>query len=157
MRYSWALLMGFAIPVVLAGCGASSSAAPGPTAKAPQVKVATISIAGQKHTVLENSRGDTLYYNTKDTSTQQFCGTVCQALWPTVKAKTAPAHITGAPGKFSVVDGQLEYQGRRLYTYRGDPGAGDSNGQGAQGIWYVATTGLAMAGAASSGTGGSGW
>jgi hypothetical protein len=61
---------------------------------------------------------------------------------------TGTAHVTGAAGigasnlgTVARSDGTLQvtYKGMPLYRYSGDTKAGDANGQGFAGIWFVVT------------------
>lgn len=148
-----AALLAAAAVLALAGCGAAatSTSHPAHTASSPPVvKTATVTVKGSPETVLTNAKGDTLYYVTKDTPTKLFCTGSCASIWPPLTTShssvTAPS---GASGSFTVLHGangaQVEYNGHPLYTYTGDTGPDQSNGQGYLGIWFVATPGLAAA------------
>lgn len=150
LRLSAAVLLSVASAATLAGPSASAHAK-------PPVKAATIKVGGKKTRVLEDSSGWTLYYFTKDTSKHSACTGSCRDLWPAYKVTSAPKTVSGLKGHFSVLKGQLEYQGHPLYTYRGDTGRGQSHGQGVLHEWYVATPKLASAKAPKkTGTGGGG-
>jgi predicted lipoprotein with Yx(FWY)xxD motif len=155
-------MAGAAALVVLSGCGSTSatSAAASPhqsaAAQVPAlVRVGSVSVKGKTLKVLENAKGYTLYYFSKDQPTKIACdNAVCHAFWHPLTAKSVPAHMAGLPGKFSVFDGQVEYNGHPLYTYVGDLKPGTANGQGIQHAWYVATPNL-QAGSASTSWGSS--
>ena len=106
-----------------------------------------ISTAGSAFgTILVDSRGRTIYYYTNDNpgSGTSACSGQCAATWPAVWADTSAVASTLDPALFAYItrsDGsrQSTYQGRPLYTYSGDAGPGDVNGQGISGFWYVAT------------------
>jgi predicted lipoprotein with Yx(FWY)xxD motif len=92
--------------------------------------------------VLVNADGMTVYAFTNDTDGTPTCGEGCSDAWPAVTADSAdlPAGLDSAV--FSVVDGigggfQLAAGGQPLYTFSGDAAAGDVNGQGVGGIWFV--------------------
>jgi predicted lipoprotein with Yx(FWY)xxD motif len=44
---------------------------------------------------------------------------------------------------------QLEYNGHPLYTYSGDTGPGQTNGEGIGGVWHVVTSDLQPQGGSS--------
>jgi len=64
--------------------------------------------------------------------------------------------VTGTFGTASWPDGskQVTHNGQPLYYYSGDSAAGDSNGQGANGVWFIAPVGEAAASGAAPGSGG---
>ncbi|PSR21748.1 MAG: hypothetical protein C7B45_09710 [Sulfobacillus acidophilus] len=132
-----------ATPVLMLGVGSMALAAAAPAAKVhpPAVRVATILVTGKKTRVLESSKGYTLYYFTKSTATKNACTGACARIWLAYKAASIPK-IKGLAGKFSLLKGQLEYQGHPLYTYTGDKGPGESHGEGFFKEWYVATPSL---------------
>jgi predicted lipoprotein with Yx(FWY)xxD motif len=71
------------------------------------------------------------------------CNGGCASAWPPFSATTAPAAPAGASGKVTITtraDGskQVAYNGAPLYTFAGDQKAGDANGQGSGGNWFVA-------------------
>jgi predicted lipoprotein with Yx(FWY)xxD motif len=64
--------------------------------------------------------------------------------------------VTGQLGTTKRPDGSLQatYMGMTLYTYSGDSGPGQGNGQGVDGIWFaVGPNGLANGTSAGSGSG----
>lgn len=176
MHKAFLALGGAFLMVAIAGCGStvsqvnaaakSSSQPASPKSQgyhsnkgtsASVIKTGTVTVSGKSTTVLENSRGYTLYYFTKDTPTHSACNTnaTCAHLWHPLKASSTPS-ISGATGKFSLLHGQVEYQGHPLYTYTGDTGPGQSHGEGLFKEWYVAIPSLAAASASGSSGGSSG-
>ena len=81
----------------------------------------------------------------KDTkgSGKSSCTGPCLAAWPPVAATGTPktSGISGTVGTITTADGkkQVTLGGWPLYYYAGDGAAGDVNGQGSQGIWWVLT------------------
>jgi predicted lipoprotein with Yx(FWY)xxD motif len=97
-------------------------------------------------TVLTNSAGMTLYHFTPDGTGKPTCNAGCASLWPPLTVPSGTMHVaaTGVRaanlGTVARSDGTLQvtYKGMPLYRYSGDTKAGDTNGQGFGGIWFVA-------------------
>jgi predicted lipoprotein with Yx(FWY)xxD motif len=172
-KRSFPVIIFLALTLLLAACGSPSSntgsssgttptAAPttAPTATtAPTsalVMTATATVGGKSETILTNAQGRTLYYFTPDTSTNAACGSGCTSAWPPLlfTGSGSPTASSTLPGTLSAVsDGngtQCEYNGHPLYTFSGDTAAGQTNGEGIGGKWFVATPDLAKIGGASS-------
>ncbi len=154
-----ALLAGLGVLgiLVLAGCGSgggygvgnggSGSSSGGSSASgAAQVKTASAMVKGQSSTILTNSQGMTLYYRTTDTASASTCTGSCASTWPSLLTSGAPAaasSLTGTLSSLRDANGtQVTYNGHPLYTYSGDSKAGDTNGEGIGGVWFVATANL---------------
>jgi predicted lipoprotein with Yx(FWY)xxD motif len=129
--------------VALAVLGASVAAANGPGATAAGGSLKTTHIGGV--TVLTNAKGRTLYWFAPDTATRSACYGTCAAYWPPVRgAVTAGPGVTGRLGTITRSDGSVQatYDGHPLYTYAGDTGAGQANGNRLNlngGLWYEVT------------------
>lgn len=128
--------------------GNSSSATPASTpssASAATIKTATLTVGGKSLTVLTNAQGMTLYYRTSDTPSS-VCSGGCASAWPPLLSTTMPQVSGTLPGTFSLMNdangSQLAYNGHPLYTYSGDSGPGQANGQGFGNVWFVAPTNL---------------
>ena len=127
----------------LAVLGASVAAAAGPGATAAGGSLKTTRIGGV--TVLTNAKGRTLYWFAPDTATRSACYGTCAAYWPPVRgAATAGPGVTGRLGTSTRSDGSVQatYDGHPLYTYVGDTGAGQANGNRLNlngGLWYEVT------------------
>ena len=112
------------------------------------IKTATAMVSGKSETVLTNAQGKTLYYFTPDTTTTSACTGSCAQNWPPLLStgSSTPTSATTLPGKLSAQTtangNQVEYNGHLLYTFAGDSGPGQTNGQGLLGKWFVATTTL---------------
>lgn len=139
--------------LVLAACNGStggtygSGATPKPTAggggSVYEVKVANDTTIGA---FLTGEDGKTLYVLTKDTPGVSTCTGACASSWPpfvlegseTVKGGTG---VTGAFGTITRDDGtkQVTYKDAPLYYFAGDASAGEINGQGLNGVWFVAS------------------
>jgi predicted lipoprotein with Yx(FWY)xxD motif len=137
--------------ITLAACGTgsygaapSATSAPSTAALSPvkssaaPVRTANTSLG----TVLVDGNGRTLYGLTKDMNGMSSCNGTCATLWPplTVAGSTLPAGLD--PNVFSIVtraDGSHQLRAGKwpLYRYAGDTAAGDTNGQGSGGVWFV--------------------
>lgn len=125
-----------------ASSGTSSS--PGSAhASSTTVNAASVSVNGSQTMVLTAPDGHTLYYFTPDTAGgKPTCSGSCAGLWPALTA-ASPTEAAAATGKLTVVNSQVVYNGHPLYEYSGDSAAGQANGEGVMGKWYVATPALA--------------
>ena len=116
------------------------------TSAGPVVKVAMATVDGKKVKILTDSHGMTLYYFTPDTKTTSACGSGCTGTWPPLLSDAAQPAVTGLSGKLTTVKDdsgmQVQYNGHFLYTYAADTAAGQTNGQGVGGKWFVATDNL---------------
>jgi len=136
------------------GYGSSSTPAPTtattptPSSSSALVQTATATVKGQSKTILTNAQGKTLYYFTPDTATTSACTSACAKAWPPLLAtgSGAPTSATSLPGQLTAVTtangNQVEYNGHLLYNFSGDTAAGQTNGEGLLGKWFVATTDL---------------
>ena len=92
--------------------------------------------------VLTNADGLTLYWFAPDTSTSSKCFGSCATYWPPVSG--SPAAGPGVTGKLGTIKRpggglQATYNGHPLYTYIGDSGPGQANGNDLDlngGFWY---------------------
>ncbi|MDA8076041.1 MAG: hypothetical protein M0Z40_12590 [Actinomycetota bacterium] len=97
--------------------------------------------------VLTTARGDTLYLLRGAGDVQLSCSGGCLSLWPplVVGSSVRTVHaVPAAAGTLGLVarDGerQVTYNGYRLYTYAGDTGPRQTNGEGVVsfgGTWYL--------------------
>jgi predicted lipoprotein with Yx(FWY)xxD motif len=124
----------------LAGAGGSSaSSSAGATSSGTALKTATI--GGM--TVLVNASGRTLYWFAPDTSGKSTCYGSCATYWPPVAGPLkAGTGVTGALSTTTRTDGSVQesYNGHPLYTYVGDSGPGQDNGNNLNlngGLWHV--------------------
>jgi predicted lipoprotein with Yx(FWY)xxD motif len=161
--------------LILAGCSSTGSSAgtqPSGTAGTSGTTLTVRDASGHKG-VLTNADGRTLYDSDQEDGTVLCKSSGCLAIWTplTVSAgtiPTGPAQLTGKLTTMKRPDGktQVALDGKPLYTFSFDPGAGQVNGDGQTDsfdgtnfTWHVATApGAASAPApsapASSGTGG---
>lgn len=119
------------------------------TTTAAVVKTASATVNGKSVTILTDANGRTLYYFTPDTATNAACTGTCASIWPPLlfTSSGSPTSATTLSGTLSVVSNangkQVEYNGHPLYIYSNDTAAGQTNGEGVAGKWFVASTTLA--------------
>ena len=126
---------------------ASASASPpasGGTAETYEVKVATSATIGA---YLTGEDGRTLYVFDHDASgaTSSACSGTCATNWPAfvlegAEQVKADDGVTGPLAAVTLTGGtrQVAYKGRLLYYFKGDAAAGQTSGDGLNGIWHVA-------------------
>jgi predicted lipoprotein with Yx(FWY)xxD motif len=121
--------------------GALSGA--GPAASTPAATGATLgtaTIGGTK--VLTDARGHTLYSFAPDTAGKSACYGTCAQYWPPVAGPDRAGNgVTGTLGTITRTGGarQETYDGHPLYTYVGDSGPGQANGNNLNingGLWH---------------------
>lgn len=98
-------------------------------------------------TVLVDSSGMTLYRYTPDSKGVNTCTrvAVCNKFWPRLLVKSAAKPTVGSGASSTLVGTitqpkgltQVSYGGFPLYLFAGDKKAGDVNGEGIEGKWYV--------------------
>ncbi|HEY7419667.1 MAG TPA: hypothetical protein VH593_31090 [Ktedonobacteraceae bacterium] len=166
MKFSRFLFSSFALVLVLllAACGSgptsgggngygSTNNNPTPTSSTGStgaaLKTASATVNGKSVTILTDSKGMTLYYFQPDTATTTACSGGCASAWPPLlsSSSSAPSSASSLPGTLTVQSdangNQVEYNHHLLYTYSGDTASGQTNGEGINGKWFVATTDLA--------------
>ena len=135
------------------------TATSGSSNSAAVLQTATATVKGQSETILTDAHGKTLYYFTSDTAKSSACTGGCAQVWPALlnAGSNVPTSSASLPGKLTVLTdtngSQVEYNGHLLYTYSGDSGSGQTNGEGLFGKWFVATPTLAAQSSSSSGGG----
>jgi predicted lipoprotein with Yx(FWY)xxD motif len=148
-----ALLIG--IVAVLAACsssGASSAPTAAPSAAAPSAEASTPAAGGTTLALADSAlgqivvdgQGKTLYMFTPDEDqSAPTCVADCATNWPALIAAgtpTAGSGLTAAVSTIARTDGggdQVKYGEYPLYYFAADKAAGDTNGQGVGGKWYV--------------------
>jgi predicted lipoprotein with Yx(FWY)xxD motif len=98
---------------------------------------------GPLGTYLVDGQGRTLYLFESDANGTSSCTGGCVTTWPPLISTGKPTAGAGAdPGKLITItrpDGtkQVVYGTSPLYTYHQDTAAGQTNGQGSGGKWWV--------------------
>ncbi|HEX2697820.1 MAG TPA: hypothetical protein VHM28_08930 [Anaerolineales bacterium] len=111
------------------------------SSSAPSGAAATVALSPSGFLV--DANGMTLYLYTSDTSGTSNCSGGCTNYWPPFTFTGQPVAGAGVNasllGIITRTDGstQVTYNGHPLYHYKGDHAAGDENGQGSGGVWYV--------------------
>jgi predicted lipoprotein with Yx(FWY)xxD motif len=129
---------------------ATPTPTPIPTATlAPPTVAASVFVADNMAlgAVLVNAQGRTLYYFVPERGGSIVCSGQCTNVWPPLFAtSTAPTAGAALPGQLGVVaragSEQVTYSHWPLYTFAGDHGPDQANGQGVFGFggkWFVAT------------------
>jgi predicted lipoprotein with Yx(FWY)xxD motif len=140
--------------LVLAACSNAGSGSPGASAGGALTVTVSHTAAGD---ALAGPNGMTLYVLTKDTNNTSTCTSgPCAATWPALigdgSAVQAGSGISGTWGTATWADGtkQVTHNGQPVYYYTGDSAAGDANGQGTNGVWFIAPVGATPVGPAAS-------
>ena len=123
-----------------APASAEASAAPSEAAGGSY----TLTVVSTNATVgayLAGEDGKTLYTFTPDSApNKSTCNGDCATNWPPLVEAVAGTGVSGTIATFARDDGsnQVSYNGKPLYYFAGDKAAGDTNGQGVGGKWFVA-------------------
>jgi predicted lipoprotein with Yx(FWY)xxD motif len=158
--------------LVVAACSSAGAAGSNQTTAAPGASAAS-GASGQAIVVtagsgaagayLAGKDGLTLYTFTPDSKDTSTCTGACATNWPPFTVAAGDA-LNGGPGvagtlsTFTRPDGTLQvaYDGLPLYYFAKDAKAGDTNGQGVGGKWFIASPQGAAASPAASPEGGKG-
>jgi len=124
--------------------GSSPSATAAPSAPAAGATATSLSTKDTSlGAIVVDGTGMTVYVFDKDTqgATSSSCTGECAAKWPAVHGD-ASATLDGVQGRLGSITGvdgqpQLTLNGWPLYSFAGDQAAGDVNGQGVGGVWWV--------------------
>ncbi len=152
------LALGAALIAVLAACSSSTGGSPAasvaPSVAAPSAAASeapsaaaggtTVAVADSSlGKILVDAKGMTLYMFTPDEAGTPTCYDDCATNWPALLADGAPTAGTGIDAsKLTTVDRtdggkQVKIGTWPLYYFAADKAAGDTNGQGVGGKWYV--------------------
>ena len=134
-----------AVLVVLALAALAVAACSSPAAATTAPGVAVNAASGAVGPYLTGPNGMTLYTLKTDSAGTSTCSGTCAQNWPPLTVASGAAFqpgsgVTGTLASFARSDGsqQVTYNGAPLYYFGGDKAAGDTNGQGVGGKWYVA-------------------
>jgi predicted lipoprotein with Yx(FWY)xxD motif len=154
MHFSRAATSILGLALIVGACS-SSGATTAPTTsatEAPSVAPAasqpatglTIALASTSlGSILVDGTGRTLYVFTPDTGGTPTCYDTCASNWPPLTSDAAPTVGDGLAaadfGSTKRTDGstQITFHGHPLYYFAGDTQAGDTNGEGLNGKWFV--------------------
>ncbi len=149
------MALGVALTAVVAACSSSGattapsaaapSAAPPAAASAPAAAGTTLALADSPlGKIVVDSSGKTLYmFEPDDGKAAPTCVSDCATNWPALIATGAPTLGDGITAKAATVartDGggdQVKLGDYFLYYFAADKAAGDTNGQGVGGKWFV--------------------
>ncbi len=105
-------------------------------------KPVTVSTASNPSlgTILVDGNGMALYIFTTDGINESNCAGRCAGIWPPLNGSAVGQGLSGTLGTIQRADGtsQATYNGMPLYYYSADQKAGDVNGEGILGVWFVA-------------------
>lgn len=143
MRIGTQLLIAAGFGLLATACGGASaqtSEKPGAGPK-PALNEATDPKLGQ---ILTDANGRVLYHFLPEKGGKVVCTGQCALTWHPllVSGTTSPTHDPKLSGTVSTIarpDGstQVAYYEWPLYTFTGDKNPGDTNGQGAGGMWFA--------------------
>ena len=146
-----------AVLVAAAACGSSGASPANTTAStASAAAQATVTTAqrGTLGLILVDHSGRTLYRFSTDGVGKTTCSGGCATVWPplTLPAGTTHPAVSGGIGASAIgtivrPDGtrQVTFEGMPLYRFSGDTKAGETNGQGVDGTWFVVSASASSA------------
>jgi predicted lipoprotein with Yx(FWY)xxD motif len=120
--------------------GSSSSSSSGSTMSGDTVQAAHDATYGA---ILTDAQGHTLYQFDQDHGTTSSCTASCASTWPALTVTGSATAGTGVDasllGTAKQPNGttQVTYNGHLLYAFSGDTAAGQTNGEGIGGIWFI--------------------
>lgn len=147
MRKNW-LLFGitflfaiFAIGAVACGDDGETTADDETVADVNEIPDTVIVFAG----VLADTEGNTLYVFDEDEAGVSNCIDDCLRTWRPLTIDGDPTGGDGV-GELATIErdddiDQVTHNGRPLYYYTRDIGAGDQSGDGVNGVWHMVTVG----------------
>ncbi len=127
------------------GYGSPATSGPAASTAAGGETYEVAAATGAVGSFLTGEDGRTLYTFKPDSANTSACTDGCATAWPPFTASAqdtlkAGAGVSGKLTTFARPDGtmQVAYNGAPLYYYAQDATAGDTNGQGVGGKWFVA-------------------
>lgn len=159
-------LIRIVLPLVLVAAAGAGAAMVATTASAgAKATVKTVN-NGTFGVVLVDGSGKALYRYTPDKKGKSVCTGQCLSYWPAFVINATAKPVAGGGVKASLLGTikakngmrQVTYAGYPLYHYKADSKAGEFEGQGVDGSWYVVNAkGALVKTKASSGGGGGGY
>jgi predicted lipoprotein with Yx(FWY)xxD motif len=137
---------------ILAACGGDDTSVTSGSSKHSTKASTTTSTVAPKPTVqiaesalgpiVVDQNGFTLYLLDTDTATTISCTAACATTWPPLTVKSAPLAGPGVNASLlstlaTPAGKHVTYAGHPLYHFSGDQAAGQTNGFGVGGIWWV--------------------
>ena len=149
LRVGWLIA---AATILLAACSgaaatAAPTAAPAASAAAPAAALGvTVAQDPKLGAHLAGADGRSLYLLTADSMNTATCTGSCATAWPPFEVSpgggvAAGDGVTGTLATITRADdgkSQVTYNGIPLYYFAKDAKAGDVNGQGVKGVWFLA-------------------
>ena len=138
-----------AILLTLSACGgagspAAATATTAPTASPKPTPAASVVIKDDAKLgkILVTPAGATLYIFKKDTDNTSNCYDACATTWPPFVITADPVAAVGMTGKLGIAlrkdnAKQVTYNNQPLYFFANDKAAGETNGEGVGGNWFV--------------------
>ena len=137
--------------IITACSGDDSSVTSGPSKRSSKGSTTTSTVAPKPTVqiaesalgpILVDENGFTLYLLDTDTATTISCTAECATTWPPVTVDGAPVAGPGVDPSLlatlaTATAEQVTYAGHPLYRFSGDQAAGQTNGFGVGGIWWV--------------------
>ena len=164
-RWPW-VGAGAAMAMLMAACGTSTAPRASTAPQPANASTATVQVASEPGVgdVLVDGAGRTLYLFSPDQARAATCSGSCAAAWPPLLTGGHPVAGSGTKSALlgTVTDGngatQVTYNHWPLYTYVGDNGPHQANGQDVNsfgGLWSAVTASGTQASArGASGSGG---
>ena len=125
--------------------GSPATSGPPASAAAGGETYEVAAATGAVGSYLTGEGGRTLYTFKADSANTSTCTAGCATAWPAFTASAedtlkAGAGVSGKLTTFARPDGtmQVAYNGAPIYYFSGDAKAGETNGQGVGGKWFVA-------------------
>ena len=125
--------------------GSPATSGPAASAAAGGETYEVAAATGAVGSYLTGEGGRTLYTFKPDSANTSTCTDGCATAWPPFTSSAedtlkAGAGVSGKLTTFARPDGtmQVAYNGAPLYYFQGDAKAGETNGQGVGGKWFVA-------------------
>ena len=143
-NWKWLSALAVAFVLLFTACGsddgdddAAASSDASETAEAADLQLSSTDLGD----VLTDADGNTVYLFAPDNQGDSTCYDACEASWPVVGELSTvgdglDASLLGTTER-TTGDTQATYNGWPLYYFANDGAPGDTNGQGANDVWWV--------------------